>query len=1045
MRQIIQLFPIKKNELKPSIILFLHSFFLVSVIITSKTVRDSFFLSRFDKNFLPVMYILTALIMWKGIGYIQKVLKGNNVLQQNIILHTSFVFGTILFIFFNKGLFVPILYLWVEIVTALMGLKFWELATNVFNSRQGKRLFGIITAGGSLSAVITGMSIPQLVSYGSNSLIIFFSLGILLCMLHIFLLRRYFISVSKGLKSELQIPKFHLSKMEPFIAHIFFIVIILSALSTFIDFQFKIEIGNQFSSDLEMMKFFGKFYMITGIISIIIQLFLSGRILSYFGVSAGISSYPILTIVGSTTLIFFSPFIAISLIKGIDRVIKPTLLETAMHLLWLPISPKKQKFVKPFFNTTIQSIAQALSALLIIGLTTLSLGSSSVYIIIIGFSFMFMILVMKTKSYYYDAVDYAIDSRNLNSDEVNFKFTLPVIQNTINSKLENTDKNLLLLVLDIIKNENIDPWFGRLNNLKYYEDKDVRNAVITYFGGDNKLFFTEELHEISESEEQYAPTAIHHLKHRTNIDMERFSKLANSHNQVVQILVLCNLYDNQKAPIELVEIQNRILNSDSPKEILKYVDESSIYSVKFLHQLFKLESVDIQLICLKKVDLSIHPQLIELVLQSLSNPQFKMEIINELLKFELSTLIPMIENYIAENIESCYLLIGVPQLLIMIENIEVKPLIEKLVKNGSRELLIEISNVISDSKKDYSFFIDREIVIEKSQVISGEIFQNIAFIYGNTFIAKDDFIKDYFNYKESEDIECLVRFSCILLNNDNIDSYVHSIQNKGTQVPFIIELIEHKLPKSISVVLVPIIEFESSIEKFDIGSKFYKLNTELQKQCVDLYYSDDDWLQAIISYLIVKEGKKDINLDNINWKDLIPNKIADDVIDMRKMNKTSIMEEIKDYIKNTEDTTMFTILDKITTLKKVELFSNISRKDLYHVSQITEEVDFLEGEIIFNEGDFGDYMLVIAKGKVQIHKGKKIIEEISEGECFGEMAILDSEPRSADATAMEDCILFKINQRDFSQVLSIQNDVMMSIVKILTKRLRETTKKVYTN
>ena len=80
-----------------------------------------------------------------------------------------------------------------------------------------------------------------------------------------------------------------------------------------------------------------------------------------------------------------------------------------------------------------------------------------------------------------------------------------------------------------------------------------------------------------------------------------------------------------------------------------------------------------------------------------------------------------------------------------------------------------------------------------------------------------------------------------------------------------------------------------------------------------------------------------------------------------------------------------------------------------------------------------------------IHKGEKTIAEMGSGVCFGEMAILDGESRSADATAIEDCILFKIKQRDFSQVLSIQNDVMMSIVKILTKRLRETTQKVYAN
>ena len=1045
MHKILHILQIKKSELKPSVILFFHSFFLVSVIITSKTARDAFFLSRYDNSLLPFMYILTALIMWKGVGYIKKILKGKSLLQQNIFLHVSFAFGTLLFAFFNRGLFVPILYLWVEIVTALMGMKFWELATNIFNSRQGKRLFGIITAGGSLSGVVTGMSIPKLVSYGSDALILFTSLGILLCMTLIFSLKQYFTIAPKGFKREVEIPKFYLSKMEPFIAHIFFIVILLASLSTFVDYQFKIEIGNQFTSELQMMKFFGNFYMITGIISIIIQLFLSGRILSYFGVSAGIGSYPFLITAGSVAFIFFSPFFALFLIKGIDQVIKPTMLGTSMELLWLPVSSKKKKFTKPFFNNTIKSMVQALSAFLIIGLSAMNYGDSSVYFLIIGISFIFMILVLKTKSYYYDAVGKAIDSRQLDSGELDIDFSLPVIQNTISTQLEDTDKFSLLFVLDTIKNEEIEPWLDQINKLKSFKDRDVRSAVITDFGGNNKLFSTEDLHEISESDEKYAPVAIQYLKHRTDIDTDRFSNLVNSPNEVVQLSTLCNLHYHQKTTVELIEIQNQILNSGSLQEILQYVDEVSIYSVDFLGQLFELESVEIKSICLKKVDLSIHPHLIELVFKSLSNPQFNKEIINELLKIDLNILLPMIENYIDKNRESSQSMIGIPELLIAIEHEQVKPLIKTLVRIGSGELLMEISNVISDSKQDYSFFINKDTIIKKSQELAGVIFQNITFIYKDTFIAKDDFIKDYFKYKESEEVECLLRFSCILLKDEPIDSYVHSIKNKDTQVPFIIEVIEHKLPESISSVLVPIIEIESSIEKFDIGNKFYKLNTELQKQCIALYDSKDDWLQAITSYLLAKEGQEDINLDRINWENLQPNNIADDVIDMRKMEQTFIVGKIKNYIKIKEDTTMFTMLEKIATLKKIDLFSDISSKILYHVSQITEEVESLEGETIFSEGDFGDHMLVIAKGKVRIHKGGKTIVEMGDGACFGEMAILDGEARSADATALEDCILFKINQRDFSQVLSTQNDVMVGIIKILTKRLRETTQKLYAN
>ncbi|MBC8311706.1 MAG: cyclic nucleotide-binding domain-containing protein [Candidatus Marinimicrobia bacterium] len=1045
MHKILNILQIKKNELKPSAILFFHSFFLVSVIITSKTARDAFFLSRYDKSLLPFMYILTALIMWKGVGFIQRMLKGNSLLQQNIILHSSFALGTILFAFFNKGIFVPILYLWVEIVTALMGMKFWELATNVFNSRQGKRLFGIITAGGSLSGVITGMSIPKLISYGSDALILFTSLVILFCMLLIYALKQYFKYAPKGFKREVDLPRFQFSKMEPFIRHILFIVILLASLSTFVDYQFKIEIGNQFSTELQIMTFFGKFYMITGIISILIQLFLSGRILSYFGVSAGIGSYPFFTLVGAITFIFFSPFIVLSLIKGVDQVIKPTMLGTSIELIWLPISPKKKKFTKPFFNTTIKSIVQALTAFLIIGLSAMNFGSSSVYVLIIGFSFMFMLLVLKTRSFYYDAVANAIESRQLDSGELNFDFSLPGIQDTIRTQLESSDKFTLLFVLDSIKNEKIDPWLESINALKSFNDEDVRSTLITHFGHDDKLFSTEDLHEISESGEKYASVSIQFLKVRTDIDGVRFSNLVDSLNEGVQLSALCHLYEQQKTSIELTEIQNRILKANFPQDILQYVDEVSIFTVDFLNKLFHLEKTQIRLICMKKVDISIYPHLVELVFKSINDSQFKMEIINELIKINLQQLIPLIEEYVNKNIDNEERLRGIPQLLVTIENEKVKPIIEKLIRIGSGELLIEISNTITDSKQEYSFFVNKDIVIKKSREIAGVIFQNIAFIYEDTFIAKDDFILDYFKFKEFEEVECLFRFACILLKNEPIDSYVHSIKNKDTQVPFIVEIVEHKLPESISSVLVPIIEIESNVEKFDIGNKFYKLNTELHNQCKDLYDSNDDWLQAIISYLIVKEGHRSINSDNINWENLSPNLVADDVIDMRRIEGTEISGKIKDYIKLREDETMFTMLEKITTLKKIDLFSNIPNKILYHVSQITEEVEYLEGESIFSEGDFGDHMLVIAKGNVRIHKGEKTIIEMGNGACFGDMAILDGEPRSADATATEDCILFKINQRDFSQVLSTQNEVMIGIVKILTKRLRETTQKLYAN
>ena len=140
----------------------------------------------------------------------------------------------------------------------------------------------------------------------------------------------------------------------------------------------------------------------------------------------------------------------------------------------------------------------------------------------------------------------------------------------------------------------------------------------------------------------------------------------------------------------------------------------------------------------------------------------------------------------------------------------------------------------------------------------------------------------------------------------------------------------------------------------------------------------------------------------------------------------------------------------IENLNTIPIFIDLDADELKDVSESCTPRKYPKNSMIILEEEFGDIVFIIIQGTVKITRvndeGKEVILSLlGPGEIFGEMAILDGEPRSADATAIEDCILFKINQRDFSQVLSIQNGVMISIIKILTKRLRETTQKVYSN
>lgn len=136
---------------------------------------------------------------------------------------------------------------------------------------------------------------------------------------------------------------------------------------------------------------------------------------------------------------------------------------------------------------------------------------------------------------------------------------------------------------------------------------------------------------------------------------------------------------------------------------------------------------------------------------------------------------------------------------------------------------------------------------------------------------------------------------------------------------------------------------------------------------------------------------------------------------------------------------MISTVEKVLFLKSIDLFSQIPGEDLVRVAQIAEEIDFEPKEAIMTEGEIGDSMYLIVDGRVQVYKGARLVVELGERECVGEMAILDSEPRSATVRASTQVSALKIEREDFYDLMSERQDIAQGIIKVLTRRLRQTT------
>jgi CRP-like cAMP-binding protein len=130
------------------------------------------------------------------------------------------------------------------------------------------------------------------------------------------------------------------------------------------------------------------------------------------------------------------------------------------------------------------------------------------------------------------------------------------------------------------------------------------------------------------------------------------------------------------------------------------------------------------------------------------------------------------------------------------------------------------------------------------------------------------------------------------------------------------------------------------------------------------------------------------------------------------------------------------LIEKVLLLKSLNLFKDTPENILADLAPLMKEMQYEQGIEIFKEGETGDCMYIIQQGNIKIHKGNTTLAILKEKEVFGELSLLDADTRSASATADTDCILYKIDQEPFYELMDERPEVAKGFIKILCQRLR---------
>jgi len=128
----------------------------------------------------------------------------------------------------------------------------------------------------------------------------------------------------------------------------------------------------------------------------------------------------------------------------------------------------------------------------------------------------------------------------------------------------------------------------------------------------------------------------------------------------------------------------------------------------------------------------------------------------------------------------------------------------------------------------------------------------------------------------------------------------------------------------------------------------------------------------------------------------------------------------------------------VDMLEKCTLWSGLDTQDLKAIVKISKQQKFQSGETIVKKGDEGTGFYLVLDGAVEIRSDRKILSKLGPGQFFGEMSVVDTQPRSADVAAVEPSRVLFLSSWSFKSLISERPRIAVKMLQEFVRRLRNT-------
>ncbi|MCE7039359.1 cyclic nucleotide-binding domain-containing protein [Dyadobacter sp. CY312] len=1047
---------------KQTLLFFLHNFFInvgTTLVYVSANVL---LLENHPEYSLPIAYIAAALTVMAA-GKIYEYYEHHLVLRRlslgTMLASLFMVLAVMILLWLGHGIATAIaIMVGYRVIYLLINLEFWGLSALVFDVRQSKRLFSVIGSG-DMPAKALGAVLAVLIHSPSV-------LMILLMISLVFFALAFYTQILTFRHTEIPNPHharprqtiFSDSKLvqkyfggNKLLTALCLGMVAVAAAATWIEYHFFVNVKYKFHSQHDVIVFVGSLLTGTYLVSTFVKVLFSGKTVERFGVKYTLYLLPLTTVLVSLGLLVSSYFrkdepsllVYYCAAYLLFEIVRRTIFDPVFLVLFQPLSTKNRLKGHTLAKGFYEPLGMLIAGVLLWLIYTNKLSDISLtFDLSLLFALAALFIFRKAYRAYTLELKSAISKRFIRSGELPAPAeALPIITENLKSERKeevinaidwlarNSEPTLRQSMDSLLKNPFVQVRFKALEALSAMEKPELSPFFFLYI----------------ESEPDTACQTLAVRISSSKLSDEKLSRyLAHADPDIVKGAII-GCWEAGKSLSLVHGTLRRLLassNEASQKIALSCLSIIGIETHESAIKQLLSNSSDTVKAQAMEVLISQSPQTLTEDIKPYLSGFLSRSVINALIKsgdagnYVLNQWLDSDHSgkkindlvRVAEKNQSAFLQ---QTLFDLLESIYLnKSSIHLNHINSSLHLsaLKSLSNysLTTEQKQLATNFINVEIL--KSYRLLGEI-----------ETAGDDITwQNALEYELNLTSQRLFYIFMMLYDKESVQNAWKGIRHASKEKRAnSLEMIESLLPRTLYPVLHALFEDINIARKREVLRQYIGEENE-QTTFVDTILSEQTrgftvWTIALAIQKLPNGSVLSSSLLN-NAVSLIREtaRLKSDV--SQPTSQFDITPE-KD-MKHAEAAAQISEMERIIVLKNTQLFSHTPENVLSSIAPIMKEVTYAESQEIFAKGDLGDSMYIIYAGEVGIYDGAKQLALFDKGEIFGELALLDTEPRSATTIAESDVLLFRIDQEDFFELMEERDEILRNVLRILCQRIR---------